>query len=93
MISHLRKYIGVVSITLLVIMILGVVVVNFNLVRNKYQYEIHMNDGTIQYAWSVTCTGGVMCITSRSGIDSDYYYLSQTQYKKIVYVGIHTLKK
>jgi hypothetical protein len=61
--------------------------------KNQYQYEIYMNDGTIEYAWEVSCTGGVMFVKPHPGITESYYYLSQTQYKKIVYVGTHTLKK
>jgi len=78
--------------------ILAAVVLTMTVVisnKDQYQYEIYMNDGTIEYVWNVSCTNGVMCVTSNSGggIDHSYYYLSQTQYKKIVYVGTHTLKK
>lgn len=59
--------------------------------KGDYQYDIYMNDGTIVHAWTVNTHGNPVYVEPARG-EGDSYYLSQTQFTKIVYVG-RTRKK
>ena len=55
--------------------------------QGDYQYLIYMQDGSVEKAWSITPDGGGLTVLPPMG-QHHSYYLSSTQYKRAVYVGL-----
>ena len=87
MMEILRKRAGIMILIILCCTVLSLVLTTLPK-DGDYQYEVYMNDGTIVRAWSVSTENSTLYIEPPRG-EGGGYYLSQTQFKKIVYVGHH----